>query len=83
VMSNNKATDEEGFQPEFFKHGLRALVSYLDDLFNHVVRTCFPSTWSHDIIHLIHNPVPAQIPTTIGQSWWATHSRSCMLRFSI
>ena len=62
MMSNNKATDEEGFQAEFFKHGLRALVSYLDDLFNHVVRTGFPSTWSHHIIHPIHKSGPSRDP---------------------
>lgn len=46
-MNSNKAADEEGYQAEFFKHGLRPLVSYLVDLFNHVVREGFPS---HHII---------------------------------
>jgi hypothetical protein len=54
VMNNNKAADEEGYQAEFFKHGFCALVSYLADLFNHVVREGFPPTWSHHIIHPIH-----------------------------
>jgi hypothetical protein len=54
VLNNNKATNEEAFKVEFFKHGLRALVSYLVDLFNHVVHTCFPSAWLHHIIHPIH-----------------------------
>jgi hypothetical protein len=62
VMSNNKAADEEGFQAEFFKHGLRALVSHLVDLFNHVVRTGFPSAWSHHIIHPIHKSGPSSDP---------------------
>ena len=53
-MSSNKSTDEEGYQAEFFKHGLRVLVSYLVDLFNHVVREGFPPVWSHHITHLIH-----------------------------
>jgi hypothetical protein len=50
VMNNDKAADEEGFKAEFFKHNLRALVSYLTNLFNHVVRIGFPSAWSHHII---------------------------------
>jgi hypothetical protein len=62
VMNNNKAADEEGFQAEFFKHGLRALVSHLADLFNHVVRTGFPSAWSHHIIHPIHKSGPSSDP---------------------
>jgi hypothetical protein len=83
VMNNSKAADEEGFQAEFFKHGLRALVSYLDDLFNHVVCTGFPSAWSHHIIHPIHKSSPSSIPTITGRSWWAIHSRSSMLQLSI
>jgi hypothetical protein len=62
VMNNNKATDEEDFQEEFFKHGIRALVSHLDDLFNHVVRTSFPLAWSHHIIHSIHKSGPNSDP---------------------
>ena len=53
-MSSNKSVDEEGYQAEFFKHGLRVLVSYLADLFNHVVCDGFPPVWSHHIIHQIH-----------------------------
>ena len=53
-MSSSKSTDEEGYQAEFFKQGLRVLVSYLADLFNHIVREGFPSVWSHHIIHPIH-----------------------------
>jgi hypothetical protein len=41
VMSNSKATKKEGFQANFFKHDLYALVSHLVDLFNHVVCTSF------------------------------------------
>jgi hypothetical protein len=61
-MNNNKATNEEGFQVELFKHGLRALVSHLDDLFNHVVCTGFPLAWSHRIIHLIPKSDPSSDP---------------------
>jgi hypothetical protein len=50
-MNNNKAVDDEGFHAKFFKQGLRALVSHLVDLFNHVVRIGFPSAWLHHIIH--------------------------------
>jgi len=53
-MNNSKATDEEGYQVELFKHGFYSLVSYLVDLFNHVVREGFPPAWSHHIIHPIH-----------------------------
>jgi hypothetical protein len=62
VMNNNKAIAEEDFQAEFFKHSLYALVPYLVDLFNHVVRTDFPPTWSHHIIHPIHKSVPSLDP---------------------
>jgi hypothetical protein len=62
VMSSSKAVDEEGFQAEFFKHGLCALVSYVAYLFNHVVRTGFPSSWSHHIIHPIHKSGPSRDP---------------------
>ena len=61
-MNNNKEAYEEGFQTNFFKHGLHALVSYLVDLFNHVVYIRFPSTWSHYIIHLIHKSGPNSCP---------------------
>jgi hypothetical protein len=58
VMSNSKAVDKEGFQEDFFKHSLRALVSHLVDLFKNVVCKGFPSTWTHHIIHPIHNQAP-------------------------
>ena len=35
-MSTNKATNEEGIQAEFFKHGLHALDYHLANLFTHV-----------------------------------------------
>ena len=54
MMNNSKVVDEEGYQAEFFKHGFRVLVSYLVDLFKHVVREGFPPTWAHHIIHPIH-----------------------------
>jgi hypothetical protein len=62
VMSSSKAADEEGFQEDFFRHGLHALVSHLADLFNHVARTGFPLAWSHHIIHLIHKLGPSSDP---------------------
>jgi hypothetical protein len=62
VMRNNKAVDEEAFQAEFFKHGLCALVPYLVDLFNHVVRTCFPLSRSPHIIHPIQKSGPNSDP---------------------
>lgn len=54
VMNSSEAANEEGYQAEFFKHNFCALVSYLVDLFNHVVREGFPPTWSQHIIHPIH-----------------------------
>ena len=51
-MNSSKAADEEGYL--FFKHGLCPLVSYLVDLFNHVIREGFPPMWSHHIIYPIH-----------------------------
>jgi hypothetical protein len=62
VMNNNKAADEEGFQAKLFEHSLCALVSHLAYLFNHVVRTGFPSSWSHHIIHPIHKSGPCSDP---------------------
>jgi hypothetical protein len=62
VMRNNKATYEEGFEAEFFKHSLRDLVPYLVDLFNHVVLTCFPLSFSHHIIHTIQKSGPNSDP---------------------
>jgi hypothetical protein len=62
MMNNNKAIDEEGFQVELFKHNVRALVSHLADLFNHVVRIGFPLAWSHHIIHSIHKSGPSSDP---------------------
>jgi hypothetical protein len=83
VMNNSKATDEEGFQAEFFKHGLRALVSHLVDLFNHVVRTVFLRLGHTTSFTRYTNRAPTRIPTITGRSWWAIHSRSSMLRLSI
>jgi hypothetical protein len=62
VINNSKAADEEGFQVKLFNHGLCALVSHLADLFNHLVRTGFPSAWSHNIIHPIHKSGPSLDP---------------------
>jgi hypothetical protein len=41
-----KAADEEGFQAEFFKHGLQVLDDHLADLFNHVVHIGFPQHYT-------------------------------------
>jgi hypothetical protein len=54
VMNSSKAANEECYQAEYFKHSPHTLVSYLADLFNHVVREGFPPAWSHHIIHPIH-----------------------------
>jgi hypothetical protein len=54
MMNTSKATNEEGFQAELFKQGLHAMDNHLANLFNHVVRTGFPQSWSHHTIHLIH-----------------------------
>jgi hypothetical protein len=62
VMSTNKATNEEGFQAKFFKHGLRALDYHLANLFNHVVYTGFSQAWSHHTIYLIHKSGPSPNP---------------------
>ena len=53
-MSSSKSADEEGYQAEFFKHGLCTLASYLVDLFNHAVHEGFPPVWAHHILYLIH-----------------------------
>jgi hypothetical protein len=53
-MSTNRATDEEGLQAEFLMHGIRSLDSHIADLFNHVVCSGFPHSWTRHIIHPIH-----------------------------
>ncbi|KAH9310215.1 hypothetical protein KI387_038126, partial [Taxus chinensis] len=62
AMNSSRVADEEGFQAEFFKHGLDTLNSYLVDLFNQVVCTGFPKSWSHHIIHPIHKSGPTSDP---------------------
>jgi hypothetical protein len=47
-----------GFYAKFFKHGLHASDNHMVNLFNHVVRTSFPQTWSHHTIHPIHKSSP-------------------------
>jgi hypothetical protein len=54
ATNSSKATDNKGFQVEFFTDDLRALASHLANLFNHVVYIGFPSAWPHHIIHPIH-----------------------------
>jgi hypothetical protein len=54
AMSTNKTTDEEGIQAEFLKQGIRSLESYIVDLFNQVVCSGFPLSWTRHIIHPIH-----------------------------
>jgi len=61
-MSTNKATDEEGFQAEFFNHRLHPLDYHLVDLCNHVVCLGFPQAWLHHTIHLIHKLGPNADP---------------------
>ena len=61
-MSSSKATDEDGFQVEDFKHVLHTLDCHMDDLFNHVVNSGFPKPWSHHIIHPIYKLIPSANP---------------------
>jgi hypothetical protein len=85
VMSSNKAANEEGFQEEFLKHGLRALVSHLVDLFNHVVNTGFPSAWSDHIIHPIHKSSPNTYPNNyrkVGQTFTKLHATVLHMKLS-
>lgn len=62
VMNTSKATNEEGFQLEFFEHVLHALDNHLAYLFNHVVRIGFSQAWSHHTIHSIHKSGPSVDP---------------------
>jgi hypothetical protein len=62
VMNSCKEVDEEGFKAKFCKHMLLSLSSHLDDLFNHVVFTGFPSEFSHHIILLIQKSCPSLDP---------------------
>lgn len=61
-MNSSRAADEEGFEAQFFKHGLRPLVGYLVDLFNQVVQDGFPNGWSHHINYPIHKSRPTSDP---------------------
>jgi hypothetical protein len=54
MINTSKAMDEEGFQVELFKQSLQTMDNHLANLFNHVVCTAFPQSWSHHTIHPIH-----------------------------
>jgi hypothetical protein len=77
-MSTNRATNEEGLQAEFLKHGIRSLESYIVDLFNHVVCSGFPPLGQDTLFIQSTNQGVVPIQTTIGLSWWVTHSPSFM-----
>ena len=62
-MRCSRAADEEGFQAELFKLGASVLGSYLPKLFNRVVCTGFPDSWSRHVIYPIHKSGPASDPT--------------------
>jgi hypothetical protein len=57
-----KETNEDGFYAEIFQHDLHALYDHLANLFNLVVHTSFPQTWTHHIIHPIHKSSPNANP---------------------
>ena len=54
----SRAADEEGFQAELFKLGASVLGSYLLTLFNRVVCTRFPDSWSRHHVYPIHKSGP-------------------------
>jgi hypothetical protein len=62
MMNTRKAADEEGFQVKIFKQGLHATDNHLVGLFNHVVYTGFPPSWSHHIIHPIRKSSSSMDP---------------------
>ena len=53
-LNTSRATNEEVFQAEFFKHGIHSLIDCNAHLFNYVVCSRFLKAWSHHTIHLIH-----------------------------
>ena len=61
-MKCSRAADEEGFQAELFKFGASVLGPYLSILFNRVIHTGFPVSWSRHLIHPIHKTGPVSDP---------------------
>ena len=61
-MKCSRAADEEGFQAELFKFGSSILGPYLSILFNRVIHTGFPVSWSRHLIHPIHKTGPISDP---------------------
>jgi hypothetical protein len=53
VMSTSRAANEEGFHAKLFQQGLHTMNSHLVDLYNLVVHTGFPQSWSHHNIQRI------------------------------
>jgi hypothetical protein len=80
VMSTSKATDEEGFQAEFFKHGLHALDYHLATCLTMLFVQVFHRLGHTTLFTRSINRAPVQIQTTIERSWWATPSPSSMLQ---
>ena len=58
----SREADEEGFQEELFKLGASVLGSYLPTLFNRVVCTGFPDSWSRHVFYPIHKSGPVSDP---------------------
>lgn len=57
-MKCSRAADEEGFQAELFKFDASLLGLYLSTLFNRVIHTKFPNSWSRHLIYPIHKNGP-------------------------
>jgi len=86
-MNNNKATYEEGFLVDLFKHDLCALVSHQEDLFNHVACIGFPLAWSHHIIPVIHKSGPSVNPNNyrtimVGHTFLKLYVTTLHMKFS-
>ena len=60
--SCSHAADEEGFQAELFNFGALVLGPYLFILFNRVIHTGFPTSWSRHLIFPIHKTGPVSDP---------------------
>lgn len=93
-MSNNKVADkegwlarpkkgEEGLQFEFLKHGIHSLDSHIADLFNHVVFSGLPPSWSHHIIHPFLKWGLLLTPTITEPSWLDTLLPSSIAQYFI
>lgn len=57
-----QSADDEGFQAKLFKFGASILGPYLSILFNKVICTRFPVSWSKHLLYPIHKTVPTSNP---------------------